>query len=358
MSYKKILIIIFIVFFIFGIYSCNKEPLKIGVVTALSGKAMPSGHALVESIRLFLQKNNLDNVELIPVDDEWDQNKIKDAYEFLKKKNVRFIVFGTTSSAFDVVYKELKDDDILGMVISSTSLKFKNKNDHVIRTIPNTEKEQKDIAEFLNSQNIKDLFVIIDLSNPVYTEKAYEYFKKYFNGNTVEVSVNFKSRGYTEEIKKYYKKYDNVYIIAGLIGEVGITIQQLKLLNQNVNIILVPWTRSKGLKISAGEYLKDVILPSHYPFEYSNGIKSFYEYFKRELNEEPALHAFLGYEIMQIFWETYTHGNNTPSKLESYISQNHFNTIFGKVSFDEYGESTKKMYFGKFDGETWEQIPF
>ncbi|NUU96026.1 hypothetical protein XO10_07025 [Marinitoga sp. 1135] len=356
---KKIFIFIFIILLIsvFLIISCSKNPVKVGVITALSGRAMPSGKSLIEAINLYIRENNLEsNITVIPADDSWDQEKIEKEYNRLKKEGVRFIIFGTTSSSLNRVYKKLKTDNILGLVISATSPKFKGIDDRIIRTIPDTEKEQKEIANFLNKKNIKDIFVIVDSSNPVYTEAAYEYFKTYFKGHIEHLKVNFKTDGYIDLITNAYKNQNNVYIIAGLIGEVGMVIQELKLTNSNVNIITTPWVRSKGLEIAAGDYLKNVIVPSHYPYEYTGKLKDFYDYFINDLKEEPSLHAFLGYEIMQIFWETYKSGNNTPEKMEKFITEHEFKTIFGNVKFDKYGESSKNMYFGIYDGNKWVEI--
>ncbi|KLO24283.1 hypothetical protein X275_00365 [Marinitoga sp. 1197] len=355
---KKLIMFFFVFFIIVLIISCNKEPIKVGVITALSGKSSSSGKSLINALNLFIKENNLRNeLEIIPSDDSWDNNNMEKAYTFLKNKKIKYIIFGTTSTSFNKVYRKLKEDNILGLVISATAPKFKNENDRVIRTIQDTEKEQKSIAEFLNSRKIDDLYIILDVSNPEYTKIALQYFSTYFKGKINVLSVNFKEENYLDIIKNNYnQKYQNVYIIAGLIGETGLTIQQLKTINKNVNIILVPWTRSKGLEISTGTYLNNVILPSHYPFNYSNNFKDFYDKYYKEYHEDPALHSYLGYEIIQIFYEAYKKSNKSPEKIEKFITNNTFKTIFGTIKFDKYGETDKHMYFGIYKNNKWIDI--
>jgi len=117
---------IYVFFIIIFLFSCFKQKYKLGLITNLEGQNAASSIEAVNTVKLTYDiyrektKNPID-IEIITIDDSWDVNKIKNSYQLMKKK-ANIIIFGSTSTVFMAVYNDvIKDDKVLGFVVSGVS---------------------------------------------------------------------------------------------------------------------------------------------------------------------------------------------------------------------------------------------
>ncbi|KLO22269.1 ABC transporter substrate-binding protein [Marinitoga sp. 1155] len=333
---KKNFIFIFILIFILFFYII-KSPLKIGIIGNFSGDETFSMEDIVKAVNTFSKKYKYSNIKIYYEDAKGNAEDSLKVYNKLKKKNVSIMIFATDSTSFNPVYPLLKKDKILGIGASITSDIYTNKDDWFVRIIPNNKNEQKQIAEYLNEKT-DEILIIKGYENPIYINNSFENFKDFYYGNINLIPLNTPENS-IEKIKLYYNNENYAYIMISSINKSALIINLLKKMNPKINIIILPWFNDKHL-IDLLDNKKNIILPYYFSnySEYSRKFKELY-------NEYPNIYANIIYETLEILYYAYKNTPNRSEEIKKYLLNNTFNTSFGIVKFDKYGEINKKLLF-------------
>ncbi|KLO23828.1 hypothetical protein X275_01950 [Marinitoga sp. 1197] len=333
---KKIFLFLFILIFILFFYVI-KSPLKIGIIGNFSGDETFSMEDIVKAVNTFYKKYKYSNIKIYYEDAKGNAENSLKAYNKLKKKNVSIMIFATDSTSFNPVYPLLKKDKILGIGASITSDIYTNKDDWFVRVIPNNKNEQKQIAEYLNKKT-DEILIIKGYGNPIYINNSFENFKNFYYGNINLIPLNTPENS-IEKIKLYYNNENYAYIMISSINKSALIINLLKKMNPKINIIILPWFNDKHL-IDLLDNKKNIILPYYFSnySEYSRKFKELY-------NVYPNIYANIIYETLEILYYTYKNTPNRSEEIKKYLLNNTFNTSFGIVKFDKYGEINKKLLF-------------
>ncbi len=341
--------------------SCFKKTYKIGLITNLEGPNSASAIEAVNTVKVayeIYKKNTKKpiDIEIITIDDSWDVNKIRKSYSIIKEK-VNIIIFGSISTVFMAVYNDvIKDQNILGFIVSGTT-EISNVDDNIIRTIMDTESEQKSIANFLTKRLPKKLLIVQENDrNLKYTSQSLEMFLKYYKGSyeIVTFSANkLDLKEITEKVKK--EKFDYAYFVAGgTPREVAIVIQNIKNIDGSITCITLPWVSDDVLISSLGKNQGGVILSAISILNESNlRYKKFIEDFKEYGFVPNSPIATIVYDQTNILIETFSKiKTDNAKKVKKYILSNEFEGVTGKIKFNQFGDCERDLYFFELkDGE-------
>ncbi len=346
---KTVKVLLIMIITLFFLLSCSKkEPVKIAIMTKLVS-ASTVGSSEINASKIFLEDNKNNNIQIIPFDDKWDPKYTLLQYEQIKKQNINIMITSHTSSCLLAISDQVNRDKILNFVAGATTDKVTGKDDYIFRNVIDVEKEQQKIAEYMNSR-YSNVLIIRDSDNNAYTEPALNYFKKYStikNINQIDISMDKLD---LETLKKDIKKnkFDSLYLlIGGYKVHAGAISQLARQINPSCSIMYTPWMKSPLLNETAGSSLEGSILPSHYPAHGANSQVD--EYIKRYIEKYGDAPTFISlnvYTALEILNMAINDGAINPDQIKKYIlNKKVFNTRFGKISFDQYGDVDMPLYF-------------
>jgi branched-chain amino acid transport system substrate-binding protein len=329
---------------------CAKEQkVVVAVMTKLEAGSIV-GSSEVNAAKMFLEDHGVGNIEIIPFDDAWNPEKTKEAYREVRKRGIRFLITSHVSTCALAIAEEINKDGILTFVTGATTDLLSRKDDYILRNIQDVDEEQKSIAEYINRMPQKRLLIVRDTDNYGYTSPALQYLQNRLSKDRVViVDVSMAKLDLTALEKRLKREdYDLLYLLIGGYQSTAGSIAQLaKKLSPNTKIIYTPWMKTPTLLETAGNSIKDSIIPSHYPpSAESPSIRDYMERYKKRFNYAPTFISLNVYTALQVLTEAIQAGNRTPDKVKAYIiGKGAFKTDFGTITFDPYGDTRMNLYF-------------
>ena len=347
---------------------CKSQPEKytIGFISNFEGTNSQATIEALEAINLAYNEFHLKypqsfKIEILPFDDSLDPVKIKKVYNDVRYKCDIFISI-STSDAFLAIYDDVKkNSNRLHVALGISTTAISQQDDNVIRNLIDMEVEQKSIAEFLNRNGVKKLLVVREnKKNYKYTDKAFEYFSKYFKGRITHkvFSVpNININDAKNELKA--ARYEYIYILTGgMPREAGIVAQNLCSIRADIKVLTTPWVRGPILQETVGKYLGNLIIPSHILLSETNqAYQQFIAKFYESRKYYPGYMAGPAYDAMNILLDSIQKAKNVKAaSLKEYILKDSYETTTGKISFNKYGDVEGKLFFYRVLGDKYEII--
>lgn len=350
MIYKKLIFPPLFTGMLFLLFSCGGSRVPVAVMTKLEAGSIV-GSSEVNMAKLYMDEKKNSGMDVQSVNDNWDPAQSKEALAEISKKGIKLLVTSHTSTCAVEIMDRINSEKIITIVTGATTDKLTRKDDYIFRNIPDVEKEQKEIAGYINGLPGTGIVIIRDLGNIGYTGPALNFFKKYctatvsgvidINADTLDppgLKAAMAGRG-----------CGCVYILVGgyKSNAAGAIAQIAKSMYPACKIIFTPWVRSPLLLESAGSAIKSCVLPSHYPPRGKNAaLDGQIELFKKKFGYAPTYISFNVYCALQILDEAITAGKTNPDDIKRYILEKKtFRTKFIDVTFDEYGDSGNPLYF-------------
>ena len=326
----------------------EKEKVTVAIMTKLESGSIV-GSSEINAARLFIEDHQVKDIEIFPIDDAWEPEKAKAAYEEVKKRGIKLLITSHISTCAVAISDAINRDRILTFVTGATTDTLSRKDDYILRNVQDVDGEQESIAKYINAMPHKKLLIIRDLDNEGYTVPALKYFRKYVKGDPRVIDISIKKLDLGElEAKMRKENFDLAYIMIGGYRSTAGSIAQLAVkIRPDCAIMFTPWMKTPALLESTGGAIKNSIVPSHYePRAKSPAINNYIERFKKKYGYPPTFISLNVYGALQIISEAISAGNRTPDKIRSYIlKKKQFTTDFGTITFDDYGDTRMPLYF-------------
>lgn len=347
---KKSVFLFLLLLIILSTSSCRKEePLKVAVMTVLESGSI-IGSSEIDALRLYLKENDVKNIEIIPFNDGWDPLRVPAVYQEIREAGIDIIITSHTSTCA-VVLKELTDleqDEVLVFITGSTTNLLTGIDDNNIRLVQDVSREQKSIADNINSYNFNNLLIVRDLYNINYTEPALRFFTEHYKGQFEIIDFSIQDIKIHEIEKEMEKKdFDAVYTLIGGNQSVSGTMAQLGYIkNPEAKIFFTPWNNATTVVETSGEAIKNVEMANHYSIFSDESVKGYMEAFKAEFGYLPTYNSLHLYKTIDIIHQVNEMGIKNPSDIKAYIIETKvFETPFGRHVFDEYGDTEMDLHF-------------
>ncbi len=330
----------------FNIVSSRK--VVIAVMSRLK-EGSRTGASAVNAARMAVEKSGLSNVEIFPIDNDWEPALSLEAVKTLKNKGINLLVSMSNSSNTMAIRDFVNDNKILTFVTASTTDKISGMDDYILRNIQNVEVEQKSIAEKINEFKGPKLLIIRDLDNAAYTDRAIIHFRSFSKKDLRVIDIHLKDIDTDLLRKKVMEQaYDNAYLLMDFeIFTVGLILQLVSGINPEAKIFLNPWVGSPTLVSAAGKSIENALMGSHFPpRKKSIVVRNFMNEYLSRFGDYPFNNAMKVYMAMEIYLEAIAAGNHTPDEIKRYIiDKGNFDTRFEKTRLDRFGDSTSPLFF-------------
>jgi len=327
---------------------CRKK-VPVAIMTKLESGSIV-GSSEINASKLFLEDNNINDIEIVPLDDGWNPAKAVTAYKELNRRGIRLLITSHTSICAIALDKLINRDHVLTFVTGATTDTLTDKNDYIIRNIQDVESEQKSISEYINGLPGAGVIIIRDTDNNAYTVPALAYFKHHLKkqiSGVIEISI---SRFNIDEISRLVRNRDTgiaYLLIGGYNIAAGNIAQAIYNINPGARIVFTPWMKTPTLLDTLGAAVNVSVMPSHYPRRMPGGaIDSYFKRFKKRFGYSPTYISLNVYTALEILHDAVSAGHTEPDDVRRYVmAKKKFKTRFCTVEFDQEGDMNAPLYF-------------
>jgi len=333
------------------ITACTKgKKTRIAIMTKLEAGSIV-GSSEINAARLFIEQRGIKNIEIVPVNDNWDPEQSKAALEDIIRQGIQVLITSHTSTCALAIMDRINSAPVFTFVTGATTDKLSGKDDFIFRNVLDVGSEQERIAGYLNALPGRSLLIVRDVKNIGYTQPALAFVKKYLKKEICgSLDVNVDSLDLQAlQAQIAGLACDEAYLLIGGYRSLaaGAIAQAVKRRFPGATIVFTPWVKSPELIEAAGSALRDCVLPSHYPpREQSLAISRYIETFHSRFGYSPTFISINVYIALGILSEAIDAGARTPAEIKQYIlKKKTFPNEFVDVSFDEYGDVAIPLYF-------------
>ncbi len=329
---------------------CSRGPrVRIAIMTRLqSGSTV--GSSEVNATRLFLEERGMRGIDIVPFNDDWEPGRALEAYSEMRSQGLDILITSHVSTCALALRDSINRDGVLTMVTGAATDALSGHDDWIFRTVQDVSSEQKSIAVYINSLPGDRLLVIRDTDNHSYTTPALRHCMVHLRKpsvRVVDVSVSALNMAALESSIRA-RPFDNAYLLVGGYKVVAGTMAQMAArINPAARIVFTPWMKSPELLRTLGGAVRKSVVPSHYPPRGdSPAVDEYIAAFKKRFGYAPTFISLNVYAALEILSSAIAAGHRKPGEIKSYLlEKKKFETRFGPVVFDAYGDVTKPLYF-------------
>jgi len=333
--------------------SCIQPSIKVALLTKLDAGSI-IGTSEIAAVKEFERTHPNSRIEVIPFDDGWDPERTKQAYQEVQNTNIQFLITSHTSTCAIEIANDINHDKRLTIITGATTTLLSDKDDYILRIIPDVNHEQAMIAQKISSLQPKTLLIIRDLSNSGYTIPAQEAFLSELNRESKQIIVStfdinanqFDIQSLNSAIQA--EPFDVLYLLIGGYKNVaGNIAQYFHQFQPRGTIVFTPWMNNIELVNTAGQSIKQAIIPSLFPSrKEAPHIESYMSDIERYFHVSPTIISLKVYQAMELYDQAFTAQAVTPDQVKKWLlSQKNLSTRLGHISFNIYGETTEDYYF-------------
>lgn len=348
------------------ILSKPKEPIKIGLMVTLTGVYPDLGREIRDGALLAVQMINEEGgingrpVELIIRDNKYSIEQAKLNYQELVRENVVAVIGPATSTTAKNLLPIINQKKVLTIAPTPTSTELAGLDDYMIRLRPTNKEDATTLAKYVTEKfKIKKLAIIYDVINPLYTKDFINNFKSHFSKE-----VSFLIYPFDEEnisIKNLAKQVlsqslDSVLIITEVYNA-SLLIQNFRILNPNILLLISPWAKSPKLIEQGGERAEGVLTVDTFDEEYKG---EFYEKFKNKflerLGHNPNFASCNGFESVMLIKKAIEKGAVRETMKETLLRIGKFEGLQGEIIINKFGDREIKPFIFKVENGKFRRV--
>ena len=330
--------------------SCSKpketSPIKIGVMTPLTGDAAIYGESLKKGMDLAVEKANVEGVlgrkiELIYEDTHLDSKVAVSAFnKFVNIDNLDLVVVAEGSGATSAVVPLADKTKTLVIIPIASADSLKTVGDYVFRVIPSDNYRGEKMGKYakdLGFNKVAVLYVNDDYGIGIKNIFS-DSFKK--EGGQVFIAETFNSGGvdYRSQLTKIKETNPDAIVIAAR-KEFPVIMKQKNELGIKARVLASEVIDSSIIE-SAGSDMDGVLALDFAP---ATDFVGFKETFKKKYNTEAPLYSDYGYDSIGILIEAIEKTKTTDStKIKNALYDIEYKGATGLISFNSLGEVMEK----------------
>ncbi|HOP62637.1 MAG TPA: ABC transporter substrate-binding protein [Spirochaetota bacterium] len=328
--------------------SCEKK-VRIALMTKIESGSLV-GISEVDAAKMYIEKNNVKTIEIIPFDDGWDPDKTIRAYRLMREQGIDLLVTSHVSTCAVKIKDMINRDRVLTVVTGATTDELSDSDDYIFRNVQDVSSEQRSIAMYIKEKTPRRLLIVRDTDNSGYTVPAMKHFAEYYKPGTVElIDLSISDFNPDELLKKMNKlRFDYLYIMIGGYKTAAGTVAQLsRRVSKSVPVMYTPWMKTPDILQTAGVSIEGSVIPSHYPAKGINrGVDKYMNEFREKYGYSPTFISLNVYSALQILHAAVSAGNRTPDSIKKFLgSKGRIITDFGNVEFNRYGDVDSRLFF-------------
>lgn len=329
----------------------NGEPIKIGMVTPLSGDLAQYGQAVLNAAQLAIKAVNEkggingSTVELVYYDNEADQTKSLNLFNRLVDQDKIVALIGPVISGTSlVVAPEANDKKIPMITPTGTNTDITVGYDYVFRACYIDPYQGKMVAKFANEKLSAKTAVIFRNVSSDYSMGLADAFAAGFTGEVVA------DEGYTQEdsdfnaiITKIKDLNPDVIFIPDYFNKAGLVAKQLK--EAGVTATLLGGDGWDGIQIDYADVATGGYFANHYATDDESAVvQDFIKAYEEEYKETPNALGALSYDATNVMLAAIEKAKSTDAAaIIEAIKATDADAVCGHITFDENGDPIKDI---------------
>ncbi len=353
--------------FLCGIAAAQAE-IKVGIAGPLSGSALPSGEQQeIGALKAFDHLNEAggllgEEIVVTSVDDACEPEQAKAVARQLVSEGVIFVVGHVCSSASLAASKIYEEAGIIMISPASTNPKVTDEGGRNVFRVMGRDDQQGTIAgDYLADEYANSKIAILH-DGQIYGQGLAEFAKHQLNKRGV-TEVIFDS--YTADQTDYKSIVDKlvdakieVLYVGGYQGDIGIIIRQAKKIIPSLKLISGDSLVSEDFPIIAGEAGVGAYFTFGSDIRLKPEAATVTAAFRNEDDYEPVGFTLYSYGAVQAWAQAVQQaGSLNPDAVIDALKKGHFDTVLGKIGFDEKGDVTGMSPFVWYVFEEESYVP-
>jgi branched-chain amino acid transport system substrate-binding protein len=334
--------------------ACSKgAPLKVGLVTGLSGRYYDLGVSSRNGVELAVKEVNAAGgvngrpIELIVRDDAQDPDTARRAVSELVQAGVVAIVGHATSSMAAATLPIVDSERVLMVSPTVSSSVFLGKDDWFVMIYPSSAESGKALAEHVSGHRLaRRVALVYDLSNRVYTDAWHDAFKAAFVAAGSEVrSIPFTS-GQVASMGQLAEEAlsggaDGVLVVANALDTAALC-QQVRLRSQ-VPIFGGEWGLTNDLIVSAGRAVEGARFITKTDLtDPAPRLAAFRAAYLERFGRQPDFAAVMGFEALELVAEGLRRAPTREGVRRAILGMKTFEGLQGRVEIDANGDGRRR----------------
>jgi len=331
----------------------KKEEINIGLSINLSGRGGTAGGYIRDGAMLAVEQINKSGgingkrLNLIIKDDKNSLEGVKKADEELVNMGVKVIIGHSTSANSVRGYNILSKKDVIQITAYTAASKLSDIDDNFFRTSVDTKLYGKTMSKYFNENGIKNISILMDMSNENFVEDIATLVDKGLSGKVKKVKFNIRKEiDWDRILAELTSDKPDAILFLTEVSVTGISVQKLKKIDYQGKLFATLWAQSPDLKRYGGESVQDIriftfISSAYDNLKYKELSKLAFERFKIR----PNARFTRGFELINIISDVMKDCENIETScLKNQLLTKKFNTVMGEVRFNKYGDVIRPVY--------------
>jgi branched-chain amino acid transport system substrate-binding protein len=296
---------------------------------------------------LFLQEHPESRIRVFDMYNDARPETAAPELEAAIAQGVRFFITTHASSHAVPSLSLFADGRALGINVASASDVLSEKDDFLLRIIPDLRQEQIEMARQVEHLPGSRILVLQDTSNLPWTDPAFAVFSGALAESGRWTIVNHKlkvAEFQPDELSELMAApYDALYILAGnFMPPIGNLAQLFHRTHPQAPILLTPWARSPAVLEQAGDAIDRLILVGHYPSRHDDpAVDDYLRRFDARFGYTPQGMTLGTRQALELLDQAFSHGHDTPQAVKRYLlSTPVHQTSLGPIALDRHGDVT------------------
>lgn len=329
------------------------EPIKIGMAVNLSGRGGMSGEHIRDGAMLAVREVNENGgingrpLLLLVQDDENSDAGIKKADQSLIDENVVAIIGHTTSTNTLKSMPFITSHNGLLITPFTSTGKVSGLDDVLLRTSVDTNLYGKKVADYLHKNKIKQIAVLLDMTNPGFVLDYVERLKKHYNGKLSTVGLQSRENvNWQPVVEELLAPDPQLIFMITEASMTGVAAQKLREKGFTGPLMATLWAQSPALFDYGGKAIEDLSIITFISTENERPeYQKFAQNLQESFNKPATARSTRSYEIIMIITDALKRCEKiTSAELKKQLLAKKYTTLMGEVEFDQYGDVIRPVY--------------
>lgn len=347
-----------LIFFLLQLNKNKNSPIKIGLVTTLTGPASTAGintrNGALFAIEQANARGGINGRRVMPIirDDKADvAEALKVDKELIKEGVVAFLGHYLSSVSVKVV-PLMTAHNILMLSLGAATGDLYGLDDSFVRiTLPNNIRTPMAARETYKRLGVRKVAIVCDLYNAAYTRSVLDMYSAEFQrlGGEIVLKKTFNSNDFFDasDIAKQLvaSGADGIFLITDALHG-AILCQHLRRQNRSIPIIACAWAACvPEFILNGGKAVEGVVSVVESDDNSTNPTYiAFKKSYQKRFGQTPSLHARDAYEITNMLLKTLEKTSVAKELKTQFLKLQSFEGTYGAIGVDRYGEPIRPVY--------------
>lgn len=340
-----------------GLTACAPaEPVKLGYLGGLSGRASDLGEAGRNGVLLAVEQANAAGgingrkIELLIRDDGQNEETARAAIGEFAQAGVAAVIGPMTSR---VAMAVLEPSGQAGLTVVSptvTASTFSGRDDHFFKVVSSTAEHARISAAYQHAAGLRRVAVILDAENAAFTNDWLEQYRQAFEalgGQMVaaEIFASGEDASYAQAVGRLKAvEADSLHFIANAADAVRLLlIARAQGLHQPASA--ATWAATERLLELGGQTVEDLIVTQYFDREdTSAAYLAFREAYRARFQDNPGFASVAAYDAARAVIVALRKQASGQALKQTLLSAGPYAGIQGEWNFDRYGDGERKAW--------------